>query len=71
MTRDKESWIEGYRKGLQERIDSVCFESVNVTIMACMAERIESLESELARYKSGVSKCTGGYAHCCGFELDA
>jgi hypothetical protein len=71
VTRDKESWIDGYRKGLKERVDAVFFESVNVTVMARMAERIESLEGELARYKSGVSKCTGGYAHCCGFEIDA
>ena len=67
MAKDKESWIDGYRKGLQHRVESACFESVNVTMMARMAERIESLESELSRYKNDVDNCEGG--SLCAYNL--
>jgi len=38
MEKCKESWIDGYKKGLAEKIDSTCFEAINTEIMARLAQ---------------------------------
>lgn len=70
MAKCKESWIEGYRKGLSERIESACFDSVNVTLMARLAEENERLQAEVARLNKAIDNCTGGSltSCCCNFN---
>jgi len=54
MTKCKESWIDGYRKGVSERIESACFEAVNVEILAQMAEENERLQAEVLRLNNAL-----------------
>ena len=70
MAKCKESWIEGYRKGVSERVESSCFESVNVTMMARLAEENERLQSEVERLNKAIDSCTGGSltSCCCNFN---
>jgi len=70
MAKCKESWIEGYRKGLLERIESACFDFVNVTMMARLAEENERLQAEVLRLNKAIDNCAGGSltSCCCNFN---
>lgn len=66
MAKCKESWVEGYRKGLLERVESACFNSLNTTIMARLAEENERLQAEVLRLNKAIDNCTcDSLTKCC------